>query len=103
MTKIIKEKLEKVGEHSIQKFLEDKGCIVHLIENKTGGRGVPDGLRRLPFHCRVFPRARCLPGHSVPGHEHGAVAVRAHGAGGRTPVGLGCTAQATGMNLRAVD
>lgn len=44
MTKIIKEKLEKTGEHSIQKFLEDKGCIVHLIENKTGGKGVPDML-----------------------------------------------------------
>jgi hypothetical protein len=40
-----KEKLEKVGELNIKKFLEEKGCIVHLIENKTGtGRGCPDML-----------------------------------------------------------
>lgn len=44
MTKIIKEKLEKHGEHFVRDFLLLKGCIVHLVENKAGGRGCPDLL-----------------------------------------------------------
>ena len=63
---------------------------------RPGGGGVHGGLRRVALHRRVLPRARRISGAAVAGHEHGAVAVCAHGAGGRRRVVVGRQAGLTG-------
>src|SRR5690606_3084227 len=70
-------------------------CALPICPASPGGPGerpVLDRLRRVPLPGGIHPRAGRIPGPAGRRHEHGTVAVPAHGAGRRGFVRAQCKA-----------